>query len=83
MKSPWDGKKNMIDNIFLFGSGDKYAKKQFFPTPGMQIIFLQNEQLTKLQLFSLKMATLTILSEILVILCICSACDNIYLFFSV
>ena len=39
-------------------------------------MLLQVEQLTKWQLFSLKMITSTILSEIDVILCICSAWDR-------
>ena len=41
-------------------------------------MMLKAEQLTKWQLFSLKMTTSTISSEIDVILCICSACINIY-----
>ena len=43
---------------------------------------LQAEQLTKWWLFSLKITTLTILSEAVVILCICSACINIFFFLS-
>ena len=45
-------------------------------------LLLKADQLTKWQLFSLKVTTLTISSEIDVILCICSACNNIYSFFS-
>ena len=52
-------------NTWLISSGEKIT----VPT---------SEQLTKWQLFSLIMTTLTILSEIDVILCICSACDNIF-----
>ena len=43
---------------------------------------LQAEQLTKWQLFSLKMTTLTILNNIDVILSICSAFNNIYFLLS-
>ena len=42
----------------------------------------QAEQLRKWLLLSLEMTTLTILSEIAVILCICSACNNRYFFLS-
>ena len=42
-------------------------------------MLLQADQLTtKWQLFSLKMTKSTILSEIDVILCVCSACNNVY-----
>ena len=41
-------------------------------------LLLQAEQLTKSRLFSLKMTTLTILSKIVFILCISSACNKIY-----
>ena len=39
---------------------------------------LLSKVLTKWQLFSLKMTTSTILGEIYLIFCICSACNNIY-----
>ena len=45
-------------------------------------MLLQAEQLTELQLFLLKMTILNILSEIDVILCICSACNNTYFILS-
>ena len=43
-------------------------------------LLLQAEQLTKWQLFSLKMTISTNLSEMYVIFCICSACNNIFFF---
>ena len=43
---------------------------------------LQAEQLTKLPVFSFKMTNLTILSEIVIILWFCSACNNIYFLLS-